>query len=67
MMETQHFMQAIMLAGNPGLVVLGVIITAIGIILNHFFPSKYWIAVIAAGIIVLVVGLILLLFGVVCL
>ena len=31
-----------------------------GIILGHFFPNRYWIALIAIGIVLMIVGVILL-------
>lgn len=43
------------------LVIVGVVLLALGIILGHFFPNRYWIALIAVGIIIMIVGVIFLL------
>jgi hypothetical protein len=43
------------------LIITGVVLLVIGIIMGHFFPSRYWIALIAVGIVIMVVGVILLL------
>lgn len=43
-----------------GLIIIGVICLAAGIILGHFFPNRYWIALIALGIVLMVIGAILL-------
>jgi len=62
----QNYTQAIILAGGDygmNLIILGVILLAIGIILSHFFPNRYWIIVIAIGAVIAIVGLILLLLG----
>jgi membrane-bound ClpP family serine protease len=65
MMQTQSFIQAIILGGNAGtgLIILGAILLALGIILGHFFPNKYWIALIVVGIVLLVIGAILVAVG----
>jgi hypothetical protein len=42
------------------LIIIGVVLLALGIILGHFFPSRYWIALIAVGIVLLIIGVILL-------
>jgi len=56
-------LQTLVLSGNPGLIILGAILLALGIILNHFFPNKYWIVLVVVGIILLVIGAILLALG----
>jgi membrane-bound ClpP family serine protease len=64
-MQMQSFMQAIVIGGNsnPGLIILGAILLALGIILNHFFPNKYWVVLVAIGVVLLVIGVILLAFA----
>jgi hypothetical protein len=42
------------------LIIIGVILLVIGIILGHFFPSRYWLAMIAVGIVIMIIGVILL-------
>lgn len=42
------------------LIIVGVVLLAIGIILGHFFPNRYWIALIAVGIVIMIVGVIFL-------
>ena len=42
------------------LIIVGAVILALGIILNHFFPNRYWMALVAVGIIVLIIGVVLL-------
>lgn len=42
------------------LIAAGAVMVAIGIILGHFFPNRYWLALIIVGIIVLAIGVILL-------
>lgn len=42
------------------LIIVGVVLLAIGIILGHFFPNRYWIALIAVGIILMIIGVIFL-------
>lgn len=39
---------------------IGAILLGAGIVFNHYWGNRYWIALIVAGIIVLVIGLILL-------
>jgi len=43
------------------LIIVGVVLLILGIILGHFFPSKYWIALIAVGIVIMIIGVIFLL------
>jgi len=62
-MQVQPMLQTLVLSGNPGLIILGAILLALGIILNHFFPNKYWIVLVVVGIILLVIGAILLALG----
>ena len=42
------------------LIIIGAVLLVIGIILGHFFPNRYWIALIAVGIVIMIIGLILL-------
>jgi hypothetical protein len=43
------------------LIIVGGLFIAAGIILNHFFPNKYWTVLVAVGVIILIVGLVYLL------
>ena len=45
---------------STGLIVLGVVLLVLAIILGHFFPNRYWIALIAVGIFLMVLGAIFL-------
>ena len=46
-----------------GLLIVGLVILAIGIIMNFLVPSKYWIILVAIGIIVAIIGVLYLIFG----
>lgn len=39
---------------------IGAVLLGAGILFNHYYPNKYWIALIVVGIAVLVIGVILL-------
>ena len=42
------------------LIIVGAVILGAGIILGHFFPNRYWIALIIVGVIIMAIGAILL-------
>jgi len=42
------------------LIVIGAVLLIMGIILGHFFPNRYWIAMIIVGIVIMIIGVVLL-------
>jgi hypothetical protein len=58
-MLLQQLQQAIVVGGTGahdfGLLIVGVILLALGIIMNHFIPNRYWIILVALGIVLIVV------------
>ena len=55
-----NLQQIVVIGHDTGLLVSGAILLAVGIILGHFFPSRYWIVLIAAGIVLIVIYFIVL-------
>ena len=55
-----NLQQIVVIGHDTGPLVLGAILLAVGIILGHFFPNRYWIVLIAAGIVLIVIYFIVL-------